>query len=143
MPAEKPKNRQLTNAAPQARLGAPCMELAPFACTFIDDEPMTRSTTLRGRRRVRCAAMLTTILFAAASACGDTGKHATDGDTGAAAPATVRDMSATPNAGDSTTGVANPTGQPASAGDTMGGRMRDSTRRGSNASPVGGGAARP
>jgi len=101
---------------------------------------MTRSNDPRGRRRARCAAMLTTILFAAASACGDGSKHATDGDTGAAAPATVRDMSATPNAGDSTTGVANPTGQPASAGDTMGARMRDSTRQGSNASPVGGGS---
>ena len=104
---------------------------------------MTRSNDPRGRRRARCAAMLTMILFAA-SACGDGSKHATDGDTGAAAPATVRDMSATPNAGDSTTGVANPTGQPASAGDTMGARMRDSTRQGSNASPVGGGSgARP
>jgi hypothetical protein len=101
---------------------------------------MTRSNDLRAGRRARGAAMSTTILLGAASACGDGSKHATDGDTGAAAPATVRDMSATPNAGDSTAGVANATGQPASAGDTMGARMRDSTRRGSNASPVGGGS---
>ena len=119
-----------------------CMELAPLACTLNADELMTRSNDPRIRRRARCAAMLTTILFAAA--CGDGSKHGTDGDTGAAAPATVRDMSATPNAGDSTAGVANATGQPSMAGDTMGGRMRDSTRRGSNASPVGGGSgARP
>jgi hypothetical protein len=105
---------------------------------------MTRSNDPRARRRARCATMFTTIIFAAVSACGDGSKHATDGDTGAAAPATVRDMSATPNAGDSTTGVSNPTGQPAMAGDTMGARMRDSTRQGSNASPVGGGSgARP
>ena len=87
--------------------------------------------------------MIATILLAAAGACGDGSKHATDGDTGAAAPATVRDMSATPNVGDSTAGVSNPTGQPAMAGDTMGGRMRDSTRRGSTASPAGAGSARP
>ena len=80
------------------------------------------------------------MLLAAVGACGDGSKHATDGDTGAAAPATVRDMSATPNAGDSTAGVANPSGQPAMAGDTMGARMRDSTKQGSNASPAG---ARP
>ena len=97
---------------------------------------MTRSNEVRGRR-ARCAATLATLLLAVAGACGDGSKHATDGDTGAAAPATVRDMSATPNAGDSTTGVANPTGQPSSAGDTLGARARDSTKGGSNASPAG------
>ena len=81
--------------------------------------------------------MLMTILLGVAGACGDGSKHATEGDTGAAAPATVRDMSATPNAGDSTTGVANPSGQPAMAGDTMGARTRDSTKQGSNATPAG------
>ena len=99
---------------------------------------MTRTTEPRARRSFRSAAILTTIVLAAAGACGDGSKHATDGDTGAAAPATVRDMSATPNVGDSTTGVSNPTGQPAMAGDTMGARRRDATPGGSAASPVGG-----
>jgi hypothetical protein len=101
---------------------------------------MTRSNDLPARRRARCTAIVTTILLSAAAACGDGSKHASDGDTGAAAPATVRDMSATPNAPDSTAGVSNPTGRPAMAGDTTGARMRDSTRGGSTASPAG---ARP
>ena len=104
---------------------------------------MTRTTDPRSGRGLRPAAILATIVLAATAACGDGSKHATDGDTGAAAPATVRDMSATPNAGDSTAGVANPSGQPAMAGDTMGARQRDSTRRGSTASPAGAPAARP
>lgn len=86
---------------------------------------------------MRPAVICTTIVLAAAGACGDGSKHATDGDTGAAAPATVRDMSATPNAGDSTSGVANPTGQPGMAGDTMGARMRDSSKGPNAGSPVG------
>jgi hypothetical protein len=94
------------------------------------------STTERRAVR-RNSAILATIVLAAAAACGDGSKHATDGDTGAAAPATVRDMSATPNAGDSTTGVANPTGQPAMAGDTMGARLRDSSKGPNAGSPVG------
>ena len=103
---------------------------------------MTRSLDPRAQRRVRRVATLTTtILLAAVGACGDGSKHATDGDTGAAAPATVRDMSATPNVGDSTAGVSNPTGQPNVAGDTTSARVRDSSKGGSTASPVGG--ARP
>jgi hypothetical protein len=90
-------------------------------------------------RFARHAALLPVILFAV-GACGDKSKHATDGDTGAAAPATVRDMSATPNVPDSTTGVANPTGQPSSAGDTLGARMRDSSKGRNAGTPAG---ARP
>jgi len=89
--------------------------------------------------RLRHAALVPVILFAAA-ACTDKSKHATDGDTGAAAPATVRDMSATPRAGDSTAGVSNATGQPSSAGDTLGARARDSSKGPNAGSPTG---ARP
>jgi hypothetical protein len=84
---------------------------------------------------------MTVALAALAGGCGDASKHATDGDTGAAAPATVRDMSATPQAGDSTAGVANATGRPASAGDTMGARARDSSPGARGGSPVGGGTS--
>ncbi len=67
------------------------------------------------------------ITLASTAACSGSPKqqHATDGDTGAAAPATVIDMSATPRAGDSTAGVAKATGQPQNAGDTTGARGRD------------------
>ena len=98
---------------------------------------MTRTTEPRVPRRLRPAAILMTIVLAVAGACGDGSKHATDGDTGAAAPATVRDMSATPNAPDSTSGVANPTGQPNVAGDTTGARARDSSKGPNAGSPVG------
>lgn len=83
-------------------------------------------------------ALLTTLLLAGLGACGDKSKHATDGDTGAAAPATVRDMSATPNVGDSTAGVSNPTGQPNVAGDTSSARARDATPGATGGSPVSG-----
>ena len=92
------------------------------------------------RRVARTTYVLCTMALALAGACGEGSKHATDGDTGAAAPATTRDMSATPNVPDSTAGVSNPTGQPAVAGDTMGARSRDSSKGGSTASPAG---ARP
>ena len=98
---------------------------------------MTRTTESRAPRRLRPAAILTTIVLAVAGACGDGSKHASDGDTGAAAPATVRDMSATPNVPDSTAGVANPTGQPNVAGDTMGARVRDTSKGPNAGSPVG------
>jgi hypothetical protein len=94
---------------------------------------MTRSSTLR-------IALLPMIGLAMVGACGDKSKHATDGDTGAAAPATVRDMSATPNAPDSTAGVSNPTGQPMNPGDTLGARARDSSKGKNAGSPAG---ARP
>ena len=98
---------------------------------------MTRTTEPRASWRRRPAAILTIIVLAVAGACGDGSKHATDGDTGAAAPATVRDMSATPNAPDSTAGVASPTGQPNVAGDTTSARVRDSSKGPNGGSPVG------
>ena len=90
----------------------------------------------------RGAAIVSTMLVVGVIGCGDKRTQGT-ADTGAAAPATVRDMSATPNAPDSTAGVANPTGQPASAGDTMGARARDSSKGPNAGSPVGSGAAKP
>jgi len=86
------------------------------------------------------ATIVATLLLAAVAACGDKSKHPADGDTGAAAPATVRDMSATPAVGDSTAGVSNPTGQPNMAGDTAGARARDSTPGAKGGSPVRGGS---
>jgi hypothetical protein len=96
-------------------------------------------TEIRSSTR-RAAALLTLAAAAFTGACGDKSKHATDGDTGAAAPATVQDMSATPQAGDSTKGVSNPTGQPSPAGDTMAARAKDSTPGARGGSPVGTGA---
>lgn len=52
------------------------------------------------------------------AACSGSDRHAVDGDTGAAAPATTIDMSATPKAPDSTAGVAPSTGSAAPAGTT-------------------------
>jgi hypothetical protein len=83
--------------------------------------------------------VLVLTLAATTGACGDKSKYSKDGDTGAAAPATVKDMSATPQVGDSTKGVSNPTGQPASAGDTSGARAKDSTPGARGGAPVGGG----
>jgi hypothetical protein len=97
---------------------------------------MSHNTGLR-------AALAFTLAIAVAGACTDKSKHATDGDTGAAAPATVRDMSATPNAGDSTAGVSNATGQPSSAGDTLGARARDSSKGSTAGTPAGAPAPRP
>ena len=93
--------------------------------------------TTEPRAMRRCTTILATIVLAAAGACGDGSRHATDGDTGAAAPATVRDMSATPNAPDSTAGVASPTGKPNVAGDTTSARVRDSSNGPNAGSPVG------
>ena len=101
---------------------------------------MTRINDFSTRLLARRVAVLPMILLVVAGGCGDGSKHASDGDTGAAAPATVRDMSATPNAPDSTTGVANPTGQPNVAGDTMSARVRDSSKGPNAGSPAG---ARP
>ncbi|HEU4721272.1 MAG TPA: hypothetical protein VFS59_07915 [Gemmatimonadaceae bacterium] len=98
---------------------------------------MTRTIDPRSGRGMRPAAILATIVLAATAACGDGSKHATDGDTGAAAPATVRDMSATPNAPDSTAGVANASGQPNQAGDTTSARVRDSSKGPNAGSPTG------
>lgn len=69
--------------------------------------------------RSRLLAGSAAAVLIALAACNNTPKqHAADGDTGAAAPATVRDMSATPKAGDSTAGVTPPTGSSAPAGTT-------------------------
>ncbi|MFL5619413.1 MAG: hypothetical protein ACJ79A_13580 [Gemmatimonadaceae bacterium] len=97
---------------------------------------MTHTSTVRARR----ATLIPMILLAGAGACGGGSKHASDGDTGAAAPATVRDMSATPNVPDSTAGVSNPTGQPNVARDTTSARMRDSSKAPKTGTPAG---ARP
>jgi hypothetical protein len=98
---------------------------------------MTHTNAHRARR----VALIPMVLLVLPAACGDSSKHASDGDTGAAAPATVRDMSTTPRAPDSTTGVSNPTGQPGAAGDTMGARARDSSKGPNAGSPAG--APRP
>jgi hypothetical protein len=63
-------------------------------------------------------------------ACGERSKHAADGDTGAAAPATQRDMSATPALPDPTTSSATTTSQPMTTGDTV----ARTTRAGGNQS---------
>jgi hypothetical protein len=83
---------------------------------------MTSTTTSTRAQLVTATAAL--LLGAFAMACGDKSKHATDGDTGAAAPATTIDMSATPRAGDSTAAVAKATGQPQVSGDTTGSRAK-------------------
>ena len=66
----------------------------------------------------RCGVSALALASLALAACGSGSKHAVDGDTGAAAPATTIDMSATPKAGDSTMGVAPATGSAAPAGTT-------------------------
>jgi len=89
-------------------------------------------------RVARHAAILSAALVVVAG-CGDRRQQGT-ADTGAAAPATVRDMSATPGVPDSTAGVSNATGQPSTPGDTLGARGRDSTKGPKAGSPVGSGA---
>jgi hypothetical protein len=76
-------------------------------------------------RRARSLVVSALALAAGALAAGcDTkkGEYQGDADTGAAAPATVRDMSETKQAPDSTAGVARATGQPGISGDTTGRR---------------------
>jgi hypothetical protein len=77
---------------------------------------MTNSTNSR--------LLVAALALGALAACGEKADdpkslHRVDGDTGAAAPATVRNMSATPGVPDSTTGVAQPTGGGMPAGDTL------------------------
>jgi hypothetical protein len=71
---------------------------------------------MRACRPITVATLVLATLFI--GACGDRSKHATDGDTGAAAPATQRDMSATPAAPAPTTTSGATTGQPMTTGDT-------------------------
>jgi hypothetical protein len=73
-------------------------------------------------------------LGALGTACGERADdpktlHRVDGDTGAAAPATRRDMSATPGVPDSTTGVSQPTGTPLPAGDTLGAKTKGKAKK--------------
>jgi hypothetical protein len=96
-------------------------------------------TSLAIHRVARNAAILSAVLVVV-TGCGDRRAQGTAA-TGAAAPATVRDMSATPGVPDSTAGVSNATGQPSSPGDTLGARGRDSTKGARAGSPVGTGAA--
>ena len=73
-------------------------------------------TTISRSRLLAGTAALALMTLAA---CGDSNRqHAVDGDTGAAAPATTRDMSATPKVGASSAGVTPPTGAAAPAGTT-------------------------
>lgn len=85
-------------------------------------------------------AMGVAVLLAGCNAKGGRSDYANDGDTGAAAPATVMDSSRTPNNGDSTLSPRLPqaTGRPGPAGDTTVGRHggaasvahpRDTTRK--------------
>jgi hypothetical protein len=96
---------------------------------------MTSTTTAMYTRRTLT---VTTLLLSTLSftACGDRSRHASDGDTGAPAPATTRDMSATPSVADPTTTTATPSGQRQTTGDTV----TRSTRAGGNQSTP---AARP
>jgi hypothetical protein len=63
-------------------------------------------------------------------ACTDRKRYANDADTGAAAPATKRDMSETEKAPDSTAGVSRMTGKPGIAGDTSGRTRTDQSPAG-------------
>jgi hypothetical protein len=90
---------------------------------------MTNSTRFR-----LLAATAAFSLAALGTACGEKAddpktQHAVDGDTGAAAPATVRNMSATPGVPDSTTGVSQPTGTSMPAGDTLGAKAKGTTKK--------------
>ena len=79
-------------------------------------------TDLIRLRRLAIGALITGALVTGCGKKSDDAnmQHRADGDTGAAAPATQRDMSATPGVPDSTTGVSSPTGTAAPAGDTLG-----------------------
>jgi hypothetical protein len=92
---------------------------------------MTNSTILRSRLTLATA---TLVLGALSTACGERADdpktlHAVDGDTGAAAPATRRNMSATPGVPDSTPGVAQPTGTGLPAGDTLSAKQVGKTKK--------------
>ena len=80
---------------------------------------MTNSfQSIRARVLVGCAALA---LSAYVAACADKSQHASDGDSGAAAPATRIELSPGVRP-DSTAGVATATGMPGVAGDTSGSR---------------------
>jgi hypothetical protein len=87
-------------------------------------------TILSSARRA-CATSVAVLAVAGALAgCGDSSRHASDGDTGAAAPATKIDLTRTPRPGDSSASAANPAGTPAAApADTAGTRAKNSVKR--------------
>ena len=71
---------------------------------------------------VAAATLLTTLgtLLACGGTEGGRTDYATDGDTGAAAPATQQTLSPNPAMGDSTSGMSTRTADPQAAGDTAG-----------------------
>ena len=79
-------------------------------------------------RIIRLAAPAALLLAAACSAEGGREDYANDGDTGAAAPATVITPNA-PQTPDSTAGVSERSGQPGVAGDTLSGRSPQTKAR--------------
>ena len=89
-------------------------------------------TSIASHRIVRGAAILSTVLVGGVIGCRGKSDRA-PGDTGAAAPATVRDMSETPNV----------PGQPSTPGDTLGARGRDTSKGPRAGSPAGPGGAPP
>jgi hypothetical protein len=105
---------------------------------------MISSTSWRARGLAGASALLLGLALLGgcksrdSSANNNMSQHRVDGDTGAAAPATVIDMSATPRPGDSTPAVANPTGRAdAASSDTMGTRAKDRTPGARGGKPVG------
>ena len=75
-------------------------------------------------RAIRIGAVVLGVALTACQANGGKGKYANDGDTGAAAPATVVDTASVRHVGDSTTSPNLPqaSGHASPAGDTVSGR---------------------
>ena len=90
------------------------------------------------RTTTTIAALATAALLAACGANEDARtQHATDGDTGAAAPATQQTLSPNPAMGDSTQGLQGRTGQPGVAGDSGNPAVTPlDTSKGQNPPPV-------
>jgi hypothetical protein len=85
-----------------------------------------RARRAQGRRGWRwIGAVAAASMMAVACTEGGRSEYSVDGDTGAAAPATVPDQSTADMVGtDSTLGTGGRTGEPAMAGDTAGARAR-------------------
>ncbi|HEY2066208.1 MAG TPA: hypothetical protein VGG84_09645 [Gemmatimonadaceae bacterium] len=93
--------------------------------------------TLSSARRARLLSTAVVLAAGSLAGCGDRSTHASDGDTGAAAPATKIDLTRTPRPGDSTPAVAKPAGgADAASGDTAGTRAKDSARARSAGKPT-------
>jgi len=90
------------------------------------------------RTTTTIAALATAAVLAACGANEDARtRHATDGDTGAAAPATQQTLSPNPAMGDSTQGLQGRTGQPGVAGDSGNPAVTPlDTSKGQNPPPV-------